>query len=158
MLYKLLLIFIASGLVAANTTITSAQPSAPSTIQATPQVAAQAAVQPVVTETTGTSATITTPKTAINFEQAKNDIIRNIRHQYAILHTLTNEFKAIWRNETAYAEGVYKNITDNLNYYITDPDDKETAELDASLSSFYPFGGKESDYIDTIEKMNEYCR
>ncbi|CAG2175474.1 unnamed protein product, partial [Oppiella nova] len=143
---------------------TTGSPSTPTSISTTAAAATTGAPAQTAQTSTPTAATPPPPalsanvtKKFIDFEAAKNDIIRNIKAQYAILHNLTTEFKSVFKNETAYAEGAYKNLTNNIGYYFSDPDDSETNELDRSLNRFYPFGGPESDYIDTIEKMNEYC-
>ena len=81
-----------------------------------------------------------------------------MRKQFEALKFLTDEFKEVFKNETAYASDTYKNLTENIRYYLSEPGPEECQEVDQSLVHFYPFGNKESDYITNLDQLNEYCR
>lgn len=93
----------------------------------------------------------------IDFERAKADIVRNIRAQYRVLRNLTDDFREVFARESRQAQGLYKNLTKSLAWYLAEPDEAETQRLDAMLGPLFPFGGRDQDFVDSSAAMDEYC-
>lgn len=93
----------------------------------------------------------------IDWEAEKVAIIKNMKKQYDALKTLAIDYRKLYVNETRWAKGLYKDLSEVLTWYFSDPPENETLELDHILETFYPFGGDDKNYIDTPEKMDQFC-
>jgi len=143
----ILIIFdiISNGLVGANKTLVT---DAPAEAEANTAAAAK---------TTKAGNSNETEKKPIDFEKSRQEIIENIKNQFKALKNLSDEFRSIFKNETDIASTAYKNFTDNIAWYFKPPTENETIEVDKELAEYFPFGGDEQYYVDTIDKLTVYC-
>ena len=94
----------------------------------------------------------------IDWAKERDEVIANMKRQYAILKNMTHEYQQEFLNDTKPIQDMYKEVSEKISWYFREPTDNETMNLDKILERYIPFGAEESDYMDTNEKMEEFCR